>query len=80
MELRTQEEKGKFTPPKLSKKMSPKKPRARLPSALEVLKVCSVDHCPPEGIGLEREEEREAGAGRWHVLSGLPLGSSLFTA
>lgn len=57
-----------------------KKPRARLPSALEVLKVCSVDHCPPEGIGLEREEEREAEAGRWHVLSGLPLGSSLFTA
>lgn len=59
-----------------------KKPRARLPSALEVLRVCSVDHCcPPEGVGLEREEEeREAGAGRWHVLSGLPLGSSLFTA
>lgn len=40
-----------------------KKPRARLPSALEVLRVCSMDHCcPPEGIGLEREEEeREAG-------------------
>lgn len=58
-----------------------KKPRARLPSALKVLKVCSMDPCPPESAGLEREgEKREAGAGIWHALSGLTLGSSLFTA
>ena len=59
-----------------------KKPRARLPSALKVLNVFSMDPCcPPESAGLERGgEKREAGAGIWHALSGLTLGSSLFTA
>lgn len=37
-----------------------KKLSARLPSALEVLKLCSMDHHhSPERVGLEREGEKK---------------------
>lgn len=44
---------------------SSKKLGTRLPSTLEILHICSTDHChPTERAGLEKEVEKKRNSGR----------------